>query len=377
MMVFQLPGTAWSAERPNIVWLLSEDNSIHYARLYGDELGAMPNIESLAQSGLVFNHAFSCSPVCSVARTTLMTGMYAPRIGFQYHRKQVQARLPAGSAMFPVHLRKAGYYVSNNVKTDYNVVAGKVWNESSRKASWRNRPDKEMPFFHMQSFGMSHESSLHFKRPQMNVEELTTRPEDVTVFPYHPDTPTFRYTYARYHDRMRVVDQAIGRVIDQLREDGLMENTFVFYFGDHGGVLPRSKGYIYESGLHVPMVVHIPQEYRQLVSQQPGTRQDGFVEFVDFAPTVLNLAGLIFRTQWMALPSWAPPSRWRRSKNGTKHLGMPTVLTRNMISVAACARGNTSTFAITTAIIPTACRTTIATACWRLPSGESFPAPVS
>jgi len=156
MMVFQLPGTAWSAERPNIVWLLSEDNSIHYARLYGDELGAMPNIESLAQSGLVFNHAFSCSPVCSVARTTLMTGMYAPRIGFQYHRKQVQARLPAGSAMFPVHLRKAGYYVSNNVKTDYNVVAGKVWNESSRKASWRNRPDKEMPFFHMQSFGMSH-----------------------------------------------------------------------------------------------------------------------------------------------------------------------------------------------------------------------------
>jgi arylsulfatase A-like enzyme len=290
--VFQLPGTAWSAERPNIVWLLSEDNSIHYARLYGDELGAMPNIESLAQSGLVFNHAFSCSPVCSVARTTLMTGMYAPRIGFQYHRKEVQARMPAGSAMFPVHLRKAGYYVSNNVKTDYNVVAGKVWNESSRKASWRNRPDKEMPFFHMQSFGMSHESSLHFKRPQMNVEELTTRPDDVTVFPYHPDTPTFRYTYARYHDRMRVVDQAIGRVIDQLREDGLMENTFVFYFGDHGGVLPRSKGYIYESGLHVPLVVHIPQEYRQLVSQQPGTRQDGFVEFVDFAPTVLNLAGV-------------------------------------------------------------------------------------
>ena len=287
-----LPQASRADDRPNMVWLLSEDNSVHYARLYGDELGAMPNIEALAQSGLVFNHAFSCSPVCSVARTTLMTGMYAPRIGFQYHRKEVQARLPAGAEMFPVSLREAGYYVSNNVKTDYNVVAGKVWHASSRQASWRKRPDKQAPFFHMQSFGMSHESSLHFKRQQMDIGQLTTNPDEVTLFPYHPDTDTFRYTYARYHDRMHAIDQAIGRVIEQLREDGLMENTFIFYFGDHGGVLPRSKGYIYESGLHVPLVVHVPEKYRHLVSQQVGTRQDGFVEFVDFAPTVLHLAGV-------------------------------------------------------------------------------------
>ena len=287
-----VPRSVPGDERPNMVWLLSEDNSIHYARLYGAELGAMPNIEALARDGLVFNHAFSCSPVCSVARTTLMTGMYAPRIGFQYHRKEVQARLPEGAAMFPVYLQKAGYYVSNNVKTDYNVVAGKVWNESSRQASWRKRPDKQGPFFHMQSFGMSHESSLHFRKQQMDVEQLTTRPDQVTLFPYHPDTPTFRYTAARYHDRMHTIDQAIGRVIEQLREDGLLENTFIFYFGDHGGVLPRSKGYIYESGLHVPLVVHVPEKHRQLVAQQPGTRQDGFVRFIDFAPTVLHLAGV-------------------------------------------------------------------------------------
>jgi len=301
-----LPQTTRGHERPNMVWLLSEDNSIHYARLYGDELGAMPNIEALARDGLVFNHAFSCSPVCSVARTTLMTGMYAPRIGFQYHRKEVRARLPAGAEMFPVWLRKAGYYVSNNVKTDYNVVTEKVWHESSRQASWRKRPDKQAPFFHMQSFGMSHESSLHFKRQQMNIEQLTTRPDEVTVFPYHPDTPTFRYTYARYHDRMHAIDQAIGRVIQQLRDDGLMENTFIFYFGDHGGVLPRSKGYIYESGLHVPLVVHVPEKYRHLVSQQPGTRQDGFVQFVDFAPTVLNLAGVDIPETMDGMPFLGP-----------------------------------------------------------------------
>jgi arylsulfatase A-like enzyme len=286
------PRNAWSQDQPNIVWLLSEDNSIHYTTLYGSNFGEMPNIEALARDGLVFNHAFSCSPVCSVARSTLMTGIYAPRAGFQYHRKQVLANLPAKAQLLPVYLRQAGYYTSNRVKTDYNIVAGKVWNDSSRQASWRKRPDKATPFFHMQSFGMSHESSLHFSQQQMNQMKTVTSPRSVSIFPYHPDTSISRYTYARYHDRMQVVDEAMGRVIDMLREDDLLDSTFIFYFGDHGGVLPRSKGYVYESGLHVPLVVHVPEKFRQMVSQQPGIRQDGFIRFVDLAPTALHLAGL-------------------------------------------------------------------------------------
>lgn len=288
-------GTATAtARRPNFVFLVSEDNSIHYLRLYGAKLGQTPNIDRMAANGLTFNHAFSCSPVCSVARSTLATGIFAPRGGFQYHRKSKPARLPAGFQPWSATLRAAGYYTTNRRKTDYNFVGPikAFWNQSSRQASWRNRPKTDMPFFHMQSFGQSHESSLHFPLRVMEQQKTTTPPEEVTLAPYHPDTPTFRYTHARYIDRMAVIDVQVGRVLKQLKQDGLLEDTFVFYFGDHGGVLPRSKGYAYESGLHVPLVVRIPANFRQLVDHRPNTRTDGFVSFVDFGPTVLHLAGL-------------------------------------------------------------------------------------
>lgn len=280
-----------AADRPNILWILSEDNSVHYMRLYGDPYGEMPNVEKLAEGGLTFENAFSNAPVCSVARTTLMTGILAPRVGFQYHRKSVLANLPPGAELFPAYLREAGYYTSNNSKKDYNVVEGKVWDESSNQASWRKRPDKNQPFFHMQTTGVSHESSLHFSEQQMK-QPTVTNPADVRLAPYFPDTPTFRYTQARYNDRMREVDVQVGRILGQLKEDGLADDTIVFYFGDHGGVLPRSKGYLYETGLHVPLVVHVPEKWQKLVSRKPGTRPKGFVSFIDFGPTVLNLAGV-------------------------------------------------------------------------------------
>ena len=279
-------------EQPNIVWILSEDNSKHYLRLYGDPQGAAPQIEELARTGITFDHAFSCSPVCSVARTTLMTGMLGPRIGFHYHRKITPANLPAGAHMFPTYLRRAGYYCTNRVKTDYNVRVQKVWNESSRKASWQNRPTPTTPFFHMQSTAVSHESSLHFNRQTMQQGGLTSKTSDVSPFPYHPDTPTFRYTYARYYDRMHAIDREVAKIVSQLKKQGLYDNTIIFYFGDHGGVLPRSKGYLYESGLHVPLVVRVPEKWQHLVTLKPGSRQAGFVSFIDFAPTVLKLAGV-------------------------------------------------------------------------------------
>jgi arylsulfatase A-like enzyme len=279
------------ADKPNIVWLTSEDNSVHYVKLYDETGAAMPNIERLAAHGLVFDHAFSNAPVCSVARTTLLTGAYGPRIGAQFHRRSKMVPMPDGGRMYPWYLRQAGYYTTNNSKQDYNVIDKGGWDESSAKASWRNR-NVDQPFFHVQNTTLTHESSLHFSAEEMATVKNKTSSDSVTLFPYFPDTPTFRYTHARYLDNHMKVDDYHGQFIDMLEEDGVLDDTFIFYYGDHGGVMPRGKGYAYESGLHVPLVVYVPKSWKHLVNVDFGSRMNGFVSFVDFAPTLLNLAGI-------------------------------------------------------------------------------------
>ena len=253
-------------KRPNFLFLVSEDNSIHYLSLYGYKQGKTPHIEKLAAEGLTFNHAFSNAPVCSVARSTLATGILAPRAGLQYHRKTATGKLPPDVKPWSAILRDNGYFCTNIRKTDYNFSTdAKLWDKpANNKSPWAGRKDKSAPFFHMQSFGSSHESSLHFPASLMTKEATTAPAKQVKLHPYHPDTPTFRYTHARYFDRQGVIDAQIGAVVDNLRKDGLLEDTFVFYFGDHGGVLPRSKGYAYESGLHVPLVVRFPENFKHL-----------------------------------------------------------------------------------------------------------------
>ena len=278
------------AGQPNFLWILSEDNSKHYLKLFDPMGTSAPNIEKMARRGIVFDRAFSNAPVCSVARTTIMSGAYAPRVGSQYHRRIQMAEFPGGLRLFPAYLKQAGYYTTNNSKKDYNVIEGKgVWDESSKRATWRKRPAKDAPFFHMESTGVSHEGRLHFKA---DADPPKTNPKSVTLAPYHPDTPLFRRTYAHYHDCMKAIDAHVAKLVGQLEEDGLLEDTFIFYFGDHGGVLPGSKGYIHESGLHVPLVVRIPENWKHLAPIQPGSRTDAFVSFIDFGPTVLNLAGV-------------------------------------------------------------------------------------
>lgn len=280
-----------AADRPNIVWIVSEDNSIHYLEHFFPGGAKTPNIEALAASGLTYDHAFSNAPVCSVARTTLATCCYGPRIGTQFHRRYKMATMPQGLQMFPAYLREAGYYTTNNSKKDYNAIEGKgVWDESSKNASWRNRKNEDQPFFHMQSHAQSHESSLHFPQNVIG-NETSVDPAKITLADYHPDTPTFRFTHAYYLDRMKVIDDIVGDTVAKLQEDGLLEDTFIFYFGDHGGVLPRSKGYIYESGLHVPLVIRTPKNFAHLVDGKDGQRVTGFVSFIDFGATVLKLAG--------------------------------------------------------------------------------------
>ena len=281
----------WSADRPNFVFIVSEDNSIHYLNHFFKGGAETPAIEKLAENGLTFDHAFSNSPVCSVARTTLATSCYGPRIGTQFHRRYAKATLPDDVRMFQTYLQRAGYYTTNNSKTDYNAEPATGWDMSSSKATWKNRADGQA-FFHMESHGQSHESSLHFNKATYENEKTTTDPASVTLADYFPDTPLFRYTHARYHDRMKVIDGIVANTVKKLDEDGLLEDTFVFYFGDHGGVLPRGKGYPYESGLHVPLVIRIPENFKHLVDGNRGDRVSGFVSFIDFGPTVLNLAGV-------------------------------------------------------------------------------------
>lgn len=278
-------------ERPNIVWLTTEDNSACWYRLYNPNGAAMPNIERLAKDGLIFNHVYSCAPVCSVARSTIISGCYAPRIGAQYHRQQVRVAMPEGVRMFPWYLRQAGYYTTNNSKKDYNFLTSdedEVWNESSQKATYLKR-NPGQPFFHVQNYTHTHESQLFGGLPKG--VERTVDPSSVHIFPYHPDTPLFREKYAQYLTLQTFVDSEMGKLIDQLDAGGLLDDTFIFHYGDHGGVLPGSKGYAHNDGLQVALVVYVPKNWQHLAPAQRGSRIDGFVEFVDLSATVLNLAG--------------------------------------------------------------------------------------
>ena len=278
--------------KPNILWIVTEDNSLHYMNLYTKGGAEMPNVSSLASEGIVFNNAFSNAPVCSVARSTIITGVYSPRIGTQYHRRMSLVKLPDDVKPLPVYLKEAGYYTSNNSKEDYNFIKdGEIWDESSGKASYENRK-KEQPFFHVQNFHNTHEGQLHFDKEHLENALKTNNLDSVKPFPYHPDTPTFRYTQSLYHNHHKDVDKEIGKFIKKLEDENLLDNTIIFYYADHGGVLPRSKGYIYESGLNVPLVVRVPEKFKKLSPFKAGSRTSTFVEFVDLVPTVLSLAGI-------------------------------------------------------------------------------------
>ncbi len=300
---------------PNIVWITSEDNSVHYLKMFDENGVTTPSIEALAKGGITYHNAFSNAPVCSVARSTLISGTYAPRTGVQFHRKIAKVPLPDSLKMFPAYLKEAGYYTANNSKEDYNFIkdAG-VWDESSSEASYHKRSEGQ-PFFYVRNFATSHESRLHFTRAQMDSVKTSNDPAAFRGFPNHPDTEIFQYTNAYYRDKIQQMDRQVGEVVAQLEEDGLLDNTFIFYFGDHGGVLPGSKGYVYETGLHVPLVVYVPSAYHQSTGVQPGSAIHGFVSFIDFGPTVLNLAGISIPEQMDGRPFLGPGINPEEVKN--------------------------------------------------------------
>lgn len=276
--------------RPNILWVTCEDIGPQLG-CYDDPYARTPSLDKFAARSLRYRTAWSNAPVCAPARTTIISGMYPTSTGSEHMRSMTS--LPASMKMYPCYLREAGYYVTNNDKEDYNLAytggaQSAVWDDSSKKAHWRNRP-KDQPFFSIFNFTTTHESQIR-KRPHTLVHD----PSKARVPAYHPDTPEVRHDWAQYYDNITTMDEQAGAVLRQLEEDGLLDGTIVFFYGDHGSGMPRSKRWPYNSGLQVPLIVHIPERFRSLAPKdyRPGGVTGRLAAFVDLAPTVLSLAGI-------------------------------------------------------------------------------------
>ena len=282
---------------PNIVCLVVEDIS-PYLGCYGDSIAYTPNLDKLASQGIRFNRMFSVYGVCAPSRNALITGMYPNSIGGNNMRTNnimyvknmpdslqippYECTPPAEVKCFTEYLRAAGYYCTNNEKEDYQFKAPKsAWDESSRKAHWRNRPEGQ-PFFSIFNFMRSHESQVWACRG----EPLSVHPDSVEIPPYFPDTEEVRKDIAQMHTNNTIMDREIQEIIDQLEEDKLLEKTIIIFYADHGGPLPRGKREILETGTRVPFLVRFPDGYLK------GTENDDLCSFVDIPPTILSLAGV-------------------------------------------------------------------------------------
>lgn len=288
-------------KRPNILWISFEDTNPLYP-CCGDNTAHTPNLDKLASESCNWTNAFAVAGVCAPARSAIITGMYPTSIGTHHmrttHTNEHAPELPTPySAVvphyvrcLPEYLQQAGYYCTNNGKNDYQFEAPfTVWNEHNThcnewshhgKAHWRNRPDPDQPFFAVFNFGRTHESGMW-----ENDREITVDPDSISLPPYFPDTPKVRESMARMYSNIEYNDKLLGKLLDQLEEDGLAENTIVFHWSDHGP-MPRGKRYPYDSGIHVPMIVRAPG----LI--EPGTKSETLVSTIDLFPTVLSTAGI-------------------------------------------------------------------------------------
>ena len=279
-----------AAERPNILWISLEDISPDLG-CYGDKYAVTPNIDRLAAQGCRYTSVFTHAGVCAPSRSGLITGMYPTSIGTHYMR--CKGVPPPFVRCFTEYLRARGYYCTNDSKTDYNFDPPlTAWDDSRRGAHWRNRPSNDTPFFAVINLTTTHESQVRLPERQQEARRRTLSPQELhdpalaPLPPYYPDTPVVRRDMANYYDNLTFTDKEVGRILKQLDDDGLAESTIVFCWGDHGRGLPRHKRWIYDSGIRVPLVIRWPGQL------EPGSTSDDLVAFVDFAPTMLSLAGV-------------------------------------------------------------------------------------
>ncbi|HRK16076.1 MAG TPA: sulfatase-like hydrolase/transferase [Prosthecobacter sp.] len=287
--------------RPNILWLTAEDMSPNLG-CYGDADAITPRLDAFAKEAVRYDRAFATAPVCSPARSCLITGMFATSLGTQRLRSAFP--IPAEFGPFTERLREAGWHCVNNVKTDYNLrdepaFIRRAWEESSPTAHWRSRREGQ-PFFAVFNFMTTHQSRTSVWPHEEFEREIGSKlspgerhdAAHVTLPPFYPDTAEARRAWARYHDCVTRMDTQAGEILDQLEADGLAEDTIVFFFADHGMGMPRGKRCLHDSGLRVPLLVRFPKKWAQLAPGAPGSATERLVSFVDFAPTVLSLCGV-------------------------------------------------------------------------------------
>ncbi|MCF3650593.1 sulfatase-like hydrolase/transferase [Synoicihabitans lomoniglobus] len=286
---------AMAEERPNILWLVAEDMSSNLGS-YGDPDANTPSLDQLATQGVRFTRAFSAAGVCAPSRSSLATGMFASSLGSQHMRGS--ATLSDQTPTLPQLLRDAGYYCTNNFKEDYNFPApAGMWDESSRKAHWRNRAPGQ-PFFSIFNFMTTHESRLRFddeafaKLTAGLTPEQRHDPAKVTLPAWLPDTPEVRREWARNHDMITAMDGQVKTILAQLEADGLADDTVVMFYTDHGAGLPRAKQFNFEAGLQVPLIVCVPEKWRTRMAAEPGSVDSQLVSLIDLAPSILSFLKL-------------------------------------------------------------------------------------
>ena len=281
-------------ERPNILWIVAEDLS-PIIPPFGDSTVATPNLSRLAAEGIRYTHVFSPSGVCAPSRAAIAMGMYQNHIGAHHMRTggnpqylppevvPYEAVPPAEAKMHSQYFREAGYYATNNAKEDYQFRKPvTAWDESSREAHWRNRAPGQ-PFFAIFNLGITHESQVWARaNDSLWVDENLPVP----VPPYLPDNEVGQRDVRQVYSNIKQMDKQVGDILAQLEEDGLMDETIIFWYSDHGGPLPRQKRLLYDSGMRVPLIVRFPDKWRA------GEIDDQLVSFIDFKPTILSLAGI-------------------------------------------------------------------------------------
>ena len=287
--------------KPNIVWLVAEDQSQYFFPFYGDNSVTLSNISQLLENGIVYDGMNSPYPVCAPARSAIITGMYPNSIGtgnmraYHYNRTvrtdnesilgfpYYSSKLAEQIKPFTQILRENGYYTTNNSKMDYNFkLREDAWDESSKEASWEKR-NKDQPFFSVFNFGVTHESQIWLRDKQ----ELKVDPNDLSVPPFFPNDSLTRHALAVNYSNLVEMDKQMGEIIDKLKDQGLYENTYIFFYSDHGGPFPRHKRAIYDTGSKVPLVIKFPKRIK--VKEK---RNYDFLNFIDFAPTILSIVGL-------------------------------------------------------------------------------------
>lgn len=280
-------------ERPNILWVTFEDTSSYEFGCYGNKDVHTPNADSLAAHGIQFMNAWSVAPQSSPARSSLITGCYAPTYGMDVH--PVSYDTPA-DIFFPQRLREAGYYCTNNSKTHYNSTNNNkaCWDECTKTASYNSpKRGKDQPFFAVFNTVTSHMGRVRTfhtdGRRDYTKEGIYT--ELLTLPSYVPDLPEVRSDYAGHLEAVQDVDTWLGFFLKDLKDKGLDDNTIIFFFSDHGGCVPRGKGYLYESGLKVPLIAYFPEKWKHLANGKSG-KDNSLVNFTDLGPTVLSLAGV-------------------------------------------------------------------------------------